>query len=72
MAKEKKRGLAAEEKFIRTHDPDPHVRILTAGGPSERAEIFPKRMQTIGLPAFKRLQALAIRRPRDRIGTGQT
>ncbi|HEV3302321.1 MAG TPA: hypothetical protein VG055_21885 [Planctomycetaceae bacterium] len=42
MAKEKKRGLAAEEKFIRTHDPDPHVRILTAGGPGNEQRFSPK------------------------------
>jgi hypothetical protein len=42
MAKEKKRGLAAEEKFVPTHDPDPHVRILTAGGPRDEQRFSPK------------------------------
>jgi hypothetical protein len=63
MAKEMKRGLAAEEKLIRTRDLDPPARILTAQDPRDEQTFFPKIMQTIcrilgqtsGLPAFKRL-----------------
>jgi hypothetical protein len=48
MAKEKKRGLAAEEKLIRTRDLDPPARIVTAQGPRDEQTFFPEMTQTMG------------------------
>jgi hypothetical protein len=53
MAKEMKRGLAAEEKLIRTRDLDPPAPIVTAQDPRDEQTFFPKMTQTIGLPVFR-------------------
>jgi hypothetical protein len=73
MTKERKWGTAAaESRFALTISTRP-PRIFTAKGPSGRADILPQIMQTFRSAGFPTgCQALAIRRPKDRIGTCQT
>src|SRR5580658_8218741 len=72
MAKEKKRGQQPPKDRFALATSSRRSRFFTVKSPSGRVDVLPRIEQTVRSAGFPTsCQASAIRRPRDRIGTGQ-